>query len=121
MPVSAPPPTWASIKSKPTTVAGFGISDALTGITAAQVGNAMAGLTAYNVGTFAWGSAQSIGINSTTSAFYPTNSQTNSGIGYQGATPTSMCSGSAAGGTWRCMSFSNSNNSTQVALFMRIA
>lgn len=27
MPISAPPPSWASIKNKPTTVAGFGITD----------------------------------------------------------------------------------------------
>lgn len=27
MPISAPPPSWASIKNKPNTVAGFGITD----------------------------------------------------------------------------------------------
>lgn len=27
MPISAPPPSWESIKNKPTTVGGFGISD----------------------------------------------------------------------------------------------
>lgn len=27
MPISAPPPSWASIKNKPTTMAGFGITD----------------------------------------------------------------------------------------------
>lgn len=27
MPISAPQPSWASIKNKPTTIAGFGISD----------------------------------------------------------------------------------------------
>lgn len=27
MPISAPPPSWANIKNKPTTVSGFGITD----------------------------------------------------------------------------------------------
>jgi hypothetical protein len=27
MPISAPPPSWASIKNKPTTMSGFGITD----------------------------------------------------------------------------------------------
>lgn len=39
MPVSAPPPSWANLRNKPTTVAGFGISD-MASQTVANANNA---------------------------------------------------------------------------------
>lgn len=64
MPVSQPPPSWASIKSKPTTVAGFGITDmatqnvanasTVTTLNTAQVLAAQAGATVGSVGTYAF-------------------------------------------------------------------
>ncbi len=57
MGLSTPPPSWASIKNKPTTVAGFGISDlasnAVTSING-QVG-AVTDTAAYAIGSFILG------------------------------------------------------------------
>lgn len=44
MPISTPPPSWASIKNKPTTVGGFGITDMQAAINAlAGFANSVAG------------------------------------------------------------------------------
>lgn len=43
MPLSAPPPTWATVLGKPTTISGFGITDALTvAVNSLTAGNGLA-------------------------------------------------------------------------------
>lgn len=48
MPISAPPPSWASIKNKPSTVSGFGITD--IGSQSVNYAN-----SAGSAGAVAWG------------------------------------------------------------------
>lgn len=55
MPISAPPPSWASIKNKPTTVGGFGITDmasqsVASAVNATNATNASFATTAGNGG-----------------------------------------------------------------------
>lgn len=50
MPISAPPPSWDSIKNKPTTVSGFGISD----MASQSVASAVSASNGVNPGVVAY-------------------------------------------------------------------
>jgi hypothetical protein len=61
MPISAPPPSWASIKNKPNTMAGFGITDEKcrawvnfngTGTVAIRASNNVSSITDLGVGLY---------------------------------------------------------------------
>lgn len=124
MALSAPPPSWASIKNKPTTVSGFGISDMasqsvanatnatnVSNVTTAQVLAATAGATAGAVGSFALMkdtvavtrlpnatlAGSSLRYSSLTGPIY-----TGSGV----LEFTSKIYSTVPLGTWRCMSYS---------------
>lgn len=125
MPISAPPPSWASIKNKPNTVSGFGITDMasqsvanatnVTNVTTAQVGNAMAGLSAGAVGSTcnAFVSGANIGIGGTVAGSSLVGLNTSGGYVSTGF-----------GGTWRnlgAQSVTNAGSYAQVTCFIRIA
>ena len=120
MPISAPPPSWASIKNKPTTVAGFGISDMASQSVnyAATAGNggvtslngqtgAVTDTSLYAIGSFVIGRPANItayAVNSTIagSSLYATgpggyyNSVWNDGLVGPAQTLVNT-------GTWRCV------------------
>lgn len=129
MPISAPPPSWASIKSKPTTVAGFGITDMasqsvasatnatnVANVTAAQVGSATAGVSVGSVGSYSL-------MNQISGAYIGAgNTTAGSNLRYTNAGASSP--GAAPAGTWRVMGATQStdyNNTLAVSVFLRIA
>jgi hypothetical protein len=127
MPISAPPPSWASIKNKPNTVSGFGITDALTGITTAQVLAANAGANAGDVGSYSLmtnvtPSILSQGSTVAGSSLRFANTY-HSGAGDNGRNNT------AASGTWRAMgqtgtynaTVSNTGGNLMGTVFLRVA
>lgn len=139
MPISAPPPSWASIKNKPNTVAGFGISDMasqtvanatnVTNVTTAQVNAAIAGAAVGGVGSYAFLGAMSA------SSYVPGATLAGSSLRYSGVLGafsdwsnqnavniTNGGSGTAPAGTWRCMGQAGGPANTYGAsLWMRIA
>lgn len=125
MPISAPPPSWASIKNKPTTVAGFGISDMASQSVnyAATAGNG--GVTSLNGQT---GAITDTALGSIGSYYQSFNSQaiTNgttvagSTLTYQDAAYASQNAGLS--GTWRKMGATNSSSANVASqTFVRIA
>jgi hypothetical protein len=130
MPISAPPPSWASIKNKPNTVSGFGITDMasqsvanatnVTNVTVAQVLAANAAATRGAVGTFAtvsYNSGNPATFNSTYSGSSLTQFNDNNGV-WEGA---------GLSGTWRSMGatdghrYTTSSNALGAHLFLRIS
>lgn len=125
MPVSQPPPSWASIRNKPTTVAGFGISDmasqtvanatnatnasTVTTVTTAQVLAAEAGMSVGAIGTYAFLN----GLSAVTIA--PGATLAGSSLQYS---PNSAGSSSPAG-TWR--NVGNLSSSASASVWLRIA
>lgn len=129
MPISTPPPSWASIKNKPNTVAGFGITDmaaqsvanavnatnasyatnagnssTVSTITTAQVTSAQASASVGAVGTYAF-LAWASGIGSDPS-YGVGSTYAGSSLRYRN-TYGSAGQGAAPAGTWRCMGQGN--------------
>ncbi len=132
MPISAPPPSWASIKNKPTTVAGFGITDMgsqtvanatnatnattaanVTNVTTSQVAAAIAGISGIGVGAYVVGRPQNfttynVGDTIAGSSLYQVTTSTvlnSSGPAWWQTFVNATYSPSLVNvGTWRCMS-----------------
>lgn len=110
MGISAPPPSWASIKNKPNTMGGFGITDgvqSLNGQTGAITNSALGAIGSY----YQSFQTQTIANGATVSG---------STLTYQDAAFSPQNAGLS--GTWRKMGATNAagaNVGTQ--LFVRIA
>lgn len=132
MALSAPPPSWASIKNKPNTVAGFGISDMasqsvanatnstnatnVANVTTAQLLSAMAGSSVGAVGSYLFAN------NITYTAIGPGATFAGSNLRYSSGGGAS--NGVTLSGTWRCMGYANGNADNPIynsTLFLRIA
>ena len=111
MGVSAPP-AWANVTSKPTTVAGFGITDAV---------HADNGYGA--VGSFAWGIHTTSGTSVTAGTTYAGSALAVSGFRIDvSASPWAFGGGVGLSGTWRCLGSSTAvAGSYSVSLFQRIS
>lgn len=116
MPLSPPPPSWSNLRNKPTTVAGFGITDMasqtvanatnatnVTNVTTSQVAAAMGSVSALGVGSYI------LGRPNNTNNYNAGDTIAGSSL-YQ-APPGSQYDGSfsdggsvVSSGTWRCMS-----------------
>jgi hypothetical protein len=130
MPLTPPPPSWATIKNKPTTVSGFGITDMaaqsvasavnatnatnatnVANVTTAQVVAANAGASAGAVGSYALArSAPSMSTGQTISGSSITRVDSAGDPISAGLT-----------GTWRCMANSDLNGGYVLKVFLRIS
>lgn len=107
MPLTAPPPDWSKIKNKPTTIAGFGITDVLATIAAAPMNS----VGSFTFGAYYAGGAQVLeGQTVAGSAITPTAWD---GTAMNAVSP-------ALSGTWRILS-RTTTYATWAHLFQRVA
>ncbi len=133
MPISAPPPSWASIKNKPKTVSEFGITDMssqsvasatnatnVTNVTAAQVGNAFALISYGAIGSMTVAKQNGDGLM-TFGTTYAASSL------YRFNENNGVFEGAGLSGTWRSLGsaegfrYTNSSNALRGHLMVRIS